>query len=296
MASQLVTEYHKARSVVIVSASMIILRHLGITFKGTLPILQLDILDDAKLPYILGCVLCYGVIRLLIEWFQSEPESRRRLPSRIDLSITIIFFFTAAWLVAKDFLPPIKLEDVSLWSSFAIIIVGIGMGEFLDISIFNLFLIRSKAEAEQLALPRVPVAIRASWRIGYIIIPAFLLVVLLSRSFQKPMSELWLWLLYLPIILMFISGMSSLIFQRHRSIDGKKISRREFIRKLRKGFDIHDAQYQIGGWDHPIPSSNTPLYDAAERGDKETVMKSLNEGENPNKLNMHGWTALMIAV
>ena len=87
MASQLVTEYHKARSVVIVSASMIILRHLGITFKGTLPILQLDILDDAKLPYILGCVLCYGVIRLLIEWFQSEPESRRRLPSRIDLSI-----------------------------------------------------------------------------------------------------------------------------------------------------------------------------------------------------------------
>ena len=65
---------------------------------------------------------------------------------------------------------------------------------------------------------------------------------------------------------------------------------------MRVAFDQHDTRYQIGGWDELIPAHNVPLYDAAERDDTATVRRLLGEGADPDDRNMHGWTALMIAV
>ncbi|MDD5758705.1 MAG: ankyrin repeat domain-containing protein [Desulfobulbaceae bacterium] len=296
MIPHLVDEYHKARNVVIITSALIILWHFGIPFKGTLPFINIELGESLKLPYILSCILGYGVFRVLVEWFQSESERRKLLPSRIDLGATLIVASISGFLLLKKLAFPLSLPKVNIFSSLAIIAVGVAVGEFIDIAIFNLFLIRSKEEAKKMALPRIPVAVRATWRMAYIILPALLLVIFLSPSYTEPLSNLWLYLLITPVLLMFLSGLSSLLFTRHTDSEGNRITRSQFIKSLRKAFDRHDAHYQIGGWDRNVPPANSSLYEAAERGDIESLKMILSDKVEIDEINMHGWTALMIAV
>lgn len=296
MSSHLVPEYHRARLLVVVSAALVFLWRLGIPFRGRIPLLDVGLLDNANLPYVLACVLGYGIFRLLVEWAQSERERRRRLASRIDLAVSLLFGASAAWVLGAQILPPISLSSIPLIPSFALIAVGIAVGELIDTSLFSLFFIRSKKEAKQLALPRVPVAVRAIFRTAYVVVPLLILTLLLAPSFSEPLSWYWPWLLFSPVLILVISGTAALGLRRHTRPDGTVISRTEYLGGLRAAFDQHDARYQIGGWDRPVAPSNTPLYEAAERGDSKAVQQLLSSGANPDEPNMHGWTALMIAV
>jgi len=296
MTPQLVSEYHKARNVVIITSAIIMLWYFGIPFKGTLPLFKIDILSNAKLPYIFACILGYGVVRFFIEWFQSDRERRRLLPSRIDFFITLVVASISGFLLLKAIVFPLPIPKINIISSLAIIAIGIAVGQFLDIAILNLFLIRSKEEAKKLALPRIPVAVRATWRMAYIVLPALLLVIFLSPSFSEPMSDLWTVFLIIPVVLTFLSGLLSMLFMRYTDSEGNHISRREFIIKLRRTFDRHDVAYQVGGWDRWIEPSNSPLYEAAERGDTESMKKMLSSDVKIDEINEHGWTALMISV
>jgi hypothetical protein len=281
---------------VVVSAALVILERLGVGFEGSVPLINVKVPDHIVFPYVLTAVLAYSLVRLTIEWAQSPPERRRQLASRLDFGITLALGGTAAWILAVQILPPIKLSPAPLGSATALIVVGIATGALIDTVLSSLPLIRSKEEARRLALPRVPVAIRASLRLAYVVIPALVLVLLLSPSFSSPMSHLWPWLLCTPVLLLLLTGAISLGTQRHTRPDGTVISRADYIKGLRSALDRHDAHYQVGGWDTPIPSADSPLYQAAQRGDVDTVRLLLNAGGNPDELNTHGWTPLMIAV
>ncbi len=172
MTEHLVPEYHRARLVVVVCAALVLLWWLGIPFEGTIPLINVKLPDDARLPYVLACLLAYGLLRLIIEWAQSEPERRRRRASKIDLTLTLSIGGAATWALATRILPPFEFPAVPLLPSFAVIMLGIASGELLNNWFLNLFLIRSKEEARRLALPRIPVAVRASFRMGYVVLPA----------------------------------------------------------------------------------------------------------------------------
>ncbi len=296
MTPHLVPEYHRARLVVVTCSLFIILRRLGVGFEGKVPLLNISLPEPTQLQYVLACLLAYGLFRLGIEWTQSEPQRRRRLASRLDLALTLAFGACAATILATEFLPPISVPNVSIVSSVAIVAIGIAVGLLLNISIFNLFLIRSTEEARRLALPRVPVAVRATYRFAYFVLPALLTLLLLTPSFDSSMSETWLWPLLAPVAVLLPSDLTALVLRRHTTPDGHVVSRDEFIRNLRVAFDRHDAHYQLGGWDRPIPASNTDFYSAAERGDMAGVRERLVAAADPNERNEHGWTPLMVSV
>ena len=297
MIPHLVPEYHRARLVVVTCSLLIILGRLGVGFEGKIPLLNISLPDPTQFQYVLACILAYGLFRLAIEWAQSEPQRRRRLASRIDLTLTVAFGACAAMILATELLPLISIPNVSLVSSVAIIAIGLAVGEMIDISISNLFLIRSAEEARRLALPRVPVVVRATYKGAYLLVlPALLTLLLLAPSFDSPMSEIWLWLLLAPVAVVLLSGLAAFALRRHTTPDGRVVSRDEFIHELRAICDRHDADYQLGGWDQPIPPSNTDFYSAAEQGDVAKVRERLAAAADPNERNQHGWTPLMIVV
>ena len=296
MTAHLIPGYHHARFVVVTSSLLIILGRFGVHLDGKIPLLDMSLPDPPQGQYILACILAYGLLRLGIEWAQSEPNRRRRFASRLDLTVTVALGIWAATILAADIVPPISIPNVSIVSAGAIVAIGIAVGELIDVSIYNVLLIRSADEARRLALPRVPVAVRASYKLAFLVLPPLLTLVLLAPSFDSPMSDIWLWLLLAPVAVLLLSGLPALALRRHTMPDGTVVSRPEFIRRLRRAFDYHDARYQLGGWDEPIPASNTDFYSAAERGDTAEVRERLAAAADPNERNQHGWTPLMISV
>ncbi len=296
-APELVSGYHRSRFQVVVTAGLILLWRFGVPFEGPLPLLGVRVTDLGTVPYLLGCVLVYGVVRLLIEWAQSVPARRRRLVSRADLTISLAIAGAGAWALADRLLPPIKVPPLSFFISAApLVMVGIATGELASLCLFNLFFIRSREEARRLALPRFPVAVRATFRWAYVILPTLLVVLLLAPSLSSPLSYLWPWLVGVPAFVLFLSGAASLLPPVHAERDGTKEPRSDYLKRWRKIFDMHDSHYQVGGWDKPIPPHNTALYEAAERGETNTVRHLLDKGADPDEPNMHGWRAMMIAV
>lgn len=296
MKPQLVPQYHRAKFTAVTTAAAVFLWKFKIDREGGLPLVRFNILDDTKLPYIYACILAYALINLLIAWAQSDSEHRRRFASRLDLGVTLLICLPAAGLLAPEILPPIELPAVSLVSSFALIALGIAVGELIDSSLFGLVFIRSREEARRLALPRVPVAVRVNYRLAYVVVPAFSITLLLAPSFSPPMASLWPWFVCTPVVILLLSGTAALALHRYSGPDGARESRRKFIEGMRLVHDRHDAHYQLGRWDKPIPPSNSQLYHAAEVGEFAIVRELLRKGEDPNERNMHGWTPLMIAV
>lgn len=297
MTPDFIPAYHRARTLVIVCVGLILLWEFGVTFDGPLPLLGVRVRQTAAIPYIIACVLAYSVVRLLIEWVQSDVDRRRRLVSRIDLTVTLTLAAAASWLILSKLISFFELPPFSLiLSGIALMTLGYNVGLTGYICFENLFLIRSKKEAQQLALPRFPVAVRASFRFSYYTIPPLIIVIIVAPHFELPLASLWPWLLFVPASLVFVAGVISILVPSGGRSDGTRVSRSEHIKRLRKIFDKHDARYQVGGWDERVPPNNTPLYDAAKRGDTAEVRRLLEEGADPDEPNEHGWTALMIAV
>jgi hypothetical protein len=294
----LVPEYHRARLLVVTSAGLIGLWWAGWLPAGEIPLVNLP-LDVSRTPYVLAVLMGYGLVRLMIEWAQSERDRRRRPASRIDLGLTMLIAALAtAGLVNR--LSPFTLAPLPQipWIPALLLVgLGIGTGELLNVAIQDAFLIRYRDEARRLALPRVPFAVRAQLTAFLVVVcPLLLVVILLSPAFREPLSRLWYWLLFLPAILIVLTGSVALLFRRYKRPDGTRLSFLAHVRDIRLAYDRHDAHYQIGGWDARMPHVKSALYAAAERGDTEQVRLLLQRGVNPNEKGPLGWTPLMIAI
>lgn len=291
-----VPAYSQARTLVVVCAGLILMWWGGISFDIPIPFLGAVVTDQETAVYLIGCVLAYGVFRLLIEWVQLEPARRNCWASWMDFAVTIIFAIAASWALLSELLPSFEWPPVSLLLSGGVIVfLGFQGGIHLGICFQNLFLIRSKEEARRLALPRVPFAVRASVYYLKVVAPPIIVVFFLVPYFESPLSHLWPLLLFGPALVVFSSVAICTLWPTRARPDGTKESRSDSIKGLRKIFDRHDAEYQVGGWDKRIPPHNAPLYTAAEQGDTAIVRRLLNEGADPNERNQNGWTALMIA-
>lgn len=295
---ELTAQYHSARSVVVAASVLIALWWSEIGFGGNLPLLNVTIGDAVALPRVLGAILLYGTVRLLIEWLQSPSERRKRFASRVDLTITLLIAAAAFGALVHRLvpIPDIDIPTVPVIPSIVLVLLSLITGEVLNITFMDLFLIRSKEEAQQLSLPRVPVAVRGNWALILTsIAPLNAAVALVSPAFAPPLDTLWPWFLLFPATVVLIAGILGLLLLPHKRQDGTKRTFRKHIRDLRQIFDWHDAMYQVGGWDKRMPPSATPLYRAAEAADIEGVRRLLRDGADPNAPNTLGWTALMIA-
>lgn len=285
MSQQLTTEYHRARTQTVLFAAAVYAFRYSFSLPEKIPVLNIQWPEGIHAEYLLAVALLYALIRLGIEWFQSSPEARTRRASKVDIGVTFVIATPAFLLVIWDVLRRFGLADDFLvaipWLPVLFLtVLGVAVGELLTIWIGNLFLIRSKEEARRLALPRVPVAVRATFRLAYILGPVVGATLALSPSFSEPLASLWQWLIIAPCLLWMIAGLPS-------TLSG--------IEAMRKAVNVHDTMYQIGGFDDPIAPADAPLYAAAEKGDSKAVQTLLDEGARPDVVNTAGWTPLMIA-
>lgn len=295
---ELASGYQRARTQVVVSAALLFLWRAGIEFDASIPVLGVKVTAGEKLPLLLSAVLAYAVVRLVIEWFQSDVARRRRTVSRIDLALTLGVATGAAWSTASAFtlpLPPLPRVSVFVPAATLVVLglaIGASTGTLLELTQF----IRSKEEAARVALPRYPVALRAMFRVWCVVMVISAFALLLSPAFAPPLSQLWPWLMGVPASVLLLSQAVSMALPWRTLRDGTKVTRREYIRRLRPAFDSHDTAYQHGGWDRPVPAAHSPLYVLAQVGYTEEVRKLLDQGLQPNQQDMHGWTPLNIAV
>ena len=283
----LLPAYQSARLQIVITASLLILWRMGISFEGSIPLLGVKILASEKLPYVLCVVLGYGVLRLAIEWFQSDVVRRRRFASRADLAVTLGIAGVAGWLTLPKLVASIPLPRPWLILPLALLAsLGLYAGWVTAGLLGTVFWIRSKEQAARLALPRYPVVTRAMFKWWCHLVALVVVVVLLAPGFAPPLSHLWFWFLGVPLGVPILSEAISLARPRRRAA----------LKRHQAAVDRHDTSYQQGGWDKPIASNDAPLYLAAESGDLEQVDRLLERGRKPNQSATHGWTPLAIAV
>jgi ankyrin repeat protein len=281
----LVPEYHRARVTVVAVSALTFLWASGISIKGRLPLLNIELEDGGTLPYIFSFVLLYGFVRLLIEWFQSERAARQRVTSRIDFGVTLVVAGLAAVLLSYRIIPVWPpLGSIAL-AGF-LLIVGLVTGQILDNVIWGLFFVRSESAALRLGLPRVPAAAQAQIITAVVDLVVFSLIAWLVRYIDSPVARLWPWFMVTPVLLVAPSSLIGF------AIRGRKVTR-EYLDRLRPAFDRHDAMYQGLAVAETQP---TALFRAAQDGNVEAVRLLLADGVTPDEPNVHGWTALMIAV
>lgn len=294
--NQLSSEYHKARWLVVACAILTLLDHFGFRVDGPLPLVGVTLPDPRLIPAILGAILAYGVLRVILDWFHSSREARSRLLSKADLLTTIVIGGVGLWPLAGSNSVLTGLRAYPVVPTTALLLLGIGTGIFLGESAQVAFLIRPAAEAQRLALPRIPVVTRAVWRMTlYGVLPACTLAALLGPFLSPPLDAAWYWLVGVPIFLIPLAGLLQLRFGRYRVRDGRLVGYREYLAGIREGTKWHDSQYQVGGWDSRVTASPSSLYMSALRGDVESVRRLLAQGENPDKQEERGWTPLHIA-
>jgi hypothetical protein len=255
---ELVSGYQTARLQVVVSAGLLLLWWAGIHFEGTLPVLGVKVPASEKVAPVLGAVMAYGVGRLIIEWFQSNPTRRRRLVSRVDIGLTLGIAAGTAWLTGPKILAAFWWPPVWLLVPVALLIaLGIYAGTVTAGFMKTLVFIRSKEEAARLSLPRHPVVTRSMFKWWCHVMALLGVVILLSPGFAAPLSYLWFWFLGVPLGVPILT--EAAVLSRSR--------RRRWLKTFQSIVDSHDAAYQLGGWDKRIPSSHSPLFAAANSGD-----------------------------
>jgi hypothetical protein len=178
----------------------------------------------------------------------------------------------------------------------ALVLFGFVSGHLIGAWVWLLPFVRSREEARRLALHRLPVAGRAilSWLPWWVFTTAMILA--LSRSFTSPLADIWVWLIAIPSLVGIFGSVFDLLKPFRRLPDGSRLSRREYLARMRRNFEWHDSIYQVGGWDTRASYQPSALLEACERGDLEAVRRLVSSGKPINTSEDRGWTPLMIAV
>ena len=281
---------------VAVSSVLAIGWRMGILPDGPLPFIGLSISNGQYLPYVIGSLLGYALFRMWIEWVQSDQKRRQRVASKIDIgTATAIGVVAATGIGTRLVTLPFPTLRVVV-QVIGTVGLGLALGGVLSLAVTDSLVIRPKEEALRLALPRFPVALRANLRFAAIVSAVVGIVGVAVHLFRLSVAPFYIQLVFGTAALTLLSDPRGLLFAVFRLSRVGGTSRADYIRDLRWAVDMHDTNYQIGGWDTWVEGQNTRLYQSAERGDATDVAAYLAQGDDPNQANMHGWTALMIAV
>lgn len=294
---QLAPGYGGARTTTVVTASLILASvWLKLPLPDPIPVLRLSLPERPVALLILIVVLGYSTLRLVIEWMQSDWRRRKTTASRLDFSLGIVLALGAvvSWFLTTSSasLP----RDLPLFSAAILTALGVGSGVTLGMAFWSAQFIRSRDHSSKIGLPRIPVATRSIFYASVFFGIGILLVFALSPSFAKPMSALWPWLLFAPMVLISGGSMVDLLLPKRRLRDGSVISRADYIKAVQKAFDFHDARYIVGGWYPRRAAEQSSLFHASGSGNIEMLRKLLARGGNPDEIGVVGWTPLMIAV
>jgi hypothetical protein len=292
---QLTEGFSKARNTAIISSGLLYLTSLfSIELPKKIPLIGFSIPNKAIALATLAVITSYAIFRIIIEWCNSNQERRSQWTAKADMFVSLIICIGAllCWMVA-DWTAP---EDVSYLLSALLILFGLAFGSVLSSGIFSLQFIRTQTTALQLGLPKLPVTTRTSLSMTVLFILLLIGIWAASPLFSATMKANWLILIGVPAFLTLLVGTLEMLTPQRRYKDGTVVSRTEYLQRLQRAFDTHDAHYQLGGWDKQANVRTSELYQAAEKGHLDLVENALSRGGDPDEAGHMGWTPLMIAV
>ncbi|MDO9311267.1 MAG: ankyrin repeat domain-containing protein [Nitrosomonas sp.] len=288
--------YHLARVQVIVSGGLLFaLEVLGWQLPIKVSWLEVDKLGTEELKVVSAAVLAYSLLRLIVEWCQTDMRCRTLSSSKFEFLVTILLGFTVLILYIFPRNALQLIVQLPLPSTLLVLMYGLIFGIATSTAIMDASLIRPKAEAIRLGLHRVPVATRSAFKMCFFVALIIIPITLFADEFKSPLDLIWPYLVFGPVILLATGGLWGTYFSRAKTAEGELL-RDIRHRHMRDAVDQHDTFYQLGGWDRAAQVQLTPLAIAAIAGEVAKVEELLDTGDDPNQTTHLGWTPLMLAV
>lgn len=305
--------FHSTRNLLVLfSCILFAWQFLGLELTEEIPFTPLKVRNVRFLPHILAVVVLYGLVRLLIEWWQSPAERRQRVASKLDLFLALAAAAAALLPFTVSLMSEVGFSKGALLWLAALVVGGVWVGIMIDMVVYGTLMIRSSDEAVAKGLPRVPAASQAFYLAAvFTVTPVLLITWYCSRWMPAPLSTWWYMVVLVPAVFPPISGLWNLA--HFKDSEGKLIPFKVRLQTFREIHDMHDTMYKIGGTSegatsrgvHPLialqslydseKDINPKIYTAAETGDTQGVTTQLKSGASPNIVALGGWTPLMIA-
>lgn len=202
----LTNEYHRARNwTVITSASLLAWRLFGIdpTSFSSIGDAVGALRNCLYIPHFVVVGMGYFVVRMRIEWCQSDERRRRMIASQFDFGLTLLFALASIGLSFSALAIGTPLDGVGFVTVAGPVLCGYLFGHILTFLVVDMLTIRSKEEAVRTRTRRIPIAVRGNL---LLMIPlAVLLLAGLSiaiRYSSGPATILWpvLFIVTIPLV------------------------------------------------------------------------------------------------
>ncbi len=296
---QFSSQYHTARAQCAIAAVLLLAKAIfgwTVPFKTTW--LELDKIRPEELSLVVAVVLLYALVRMFVEWAQTDPARRAFRSSQLEFFGTVLLGVAGILATVTPMVPKATVRtllEVPRIPAAITIVYGMILGLALSTAIWSLSLVRSRADAAKLGLPRLPTVTRAMLRA--LALTAGLGIIVLAYAFYSAgrFSYLWSWLVFGPSVIL-TSGTIWEVWISWAKDDSGQLRRQVAKQKMRAATDQHDTLYIIGGHAPIARHNGSPLARAAHAGDAAEVRRLLDSGADPDGAGHLGWTPLAMAV
>lgn len=161
---ELTSEYFRARNgAVITSVALFMWRVFGFDLRALIPWLQeKGVPEHAYLPHFIVAVTIYFLVRMRIEWAQSDQRRRSQAASKIDIGLTFLISVLGIGVSYDSLVQNSIFEQISIWIMVGAMALGVLFGYSLTFIIANILTFRTKEERQESWLEaRVPIPAKA---------------------------------------------------------------------------------------------------------------------------------------
>lgn len=286
--------FYKALTQVGSIAALLLLSHLGIALKDKLPVLNAELEDPSKIPYVLGAVLVYSLVLLWFRWVSMDPVHRRNRGVRLELTLSSALAVAALWPLLRELNEVARASGLPLGSVATLIALGIIVGEFAGFFLELPFLLRRREFAHRVELPRIPIMTRLNllFSLSVTAITAILITVL-SKGWDDPLIKVWPWLFFVPMASVFLpdAGKEALRLLLRKEEGWLGTRKWTKIQEVYSFLEANDALKR-----EREPKNETFLEWAARIGRVADVKRVIQDGANPNLTCFLGQSPLMISI
>ncbi len=241
----LVSRYYASEKLVLLIALLLGFWH-AFTLQGpvSLPVINVTLADSRHVPLAVTLLLVISITFLIIEWKQSDLAARSHTLARFRYALVLLFAFGALWLTIPTLTEHTQFAEVPRFWYVVYVLIGLSLGPFLSVIILASLMIRSREEARQLNLRRVPVASQSQYVAWTPVFLALFAVYFLTfRYAPKPMFFAGPALTTVALVLALIDNLGLVFPSRDKR--GRKIGYRDKLVRLKEIHSRHDYAYQL---------------------------------------------------
>jgi hypothetical protein len=240
------TRYYIAETTVWLLGAILIVSHfVGIAPSQSLPMLNVILEKPQDFFRVVATLLVAATFYLVLEWTQSSAEARRLYLAQARAGFILILACFSLWLCYPHIAANTPFSGISPAWYLGFVVIGFHLGIVVSILAFSSLMIRTPTEAKTLALPRVPAATRAQYKVWipavFLLLVAYYVLWYFSPDLIKGIGVICTGV---PFLLMIGETFVSLLLSQDEN--GKRIPFSKHITSHKKIHDLHDYNYFLG--------------------------------------------------